>query len=1136
MKLIDPVMRLLALALTAIHLAPAAKSESIYFIGNSVTDTVRYEGLQALAAARGHSQPWGRQMIPGAPLQWLWDHPSDGFTQAPYGYPSNALPNYVWDNLSLQPFDRPLTSDLDYSQRYISLLFGGDSPTSAQFSNRTATRILIYSRWPRQDPATYPGGPRDYDTLWLRNDSNVFESASFFRNLTTQLRQQTVSGVSLSDRVFLVPVGEVMYQLNQQMRAGQVPGYSNIFQLYTDGIHLNDVGAYLVACTFYAVIYRDNPTGLPVPSQYGSIPSNLVSRIQDTVWTVVQNEPLSGVGSAGALQFVTTALPNGLTNRSYSTTISAMGGNLPRSFSLVAGSLPPGMTLAPSGLLSGTPTTAGDFSITVRVTDSTSQTSERVYNLRIVANTQPAIQTPANLGTVRVGDRLHLPLVAQNGNAPLTWSLVSGSLPQGVVLGASGVLLGSVIQEGNFSFTVRVADADFPPDTDQRTFNLTVLPAGPETIFVPRTLSPVRVDGALTETHWSQPHTAGTVGVGAPDNQVRFGLLWDDDALHLSALVLDSQLSDGTGTGHDRDSIDVFIDAFHDKEAEFNSQHRQFRLSLNGSLQERGGRSSGVQHALVLVPGGYQIEMSIPWTNLGITPVPGQTVIGFDIANHDAEDSNGRIHHLRFAGVHPDDPRPSQFGNAILSLQTVSGTGGEPLSPSAEPPAVYEPFGGAQGLLHGSSGTSFGFSSAWEVEGSDSGNPSPGYSIIAGESLNYGRLATSGGRVTGGESYRTSGRALDVTSALSPWRITGQNLVGKSGETLWISYLVRPIVANAALKFSLDDGGAVFHDNNGVLRIEQQAGVWRLSLLNGTVLAPTSVTVSANTTYLMVVRLDFGTTTTARLYINPDINGDIPGSPSATATTSSPFRFNQLQLYPGSSSNQGQFDEIRMGPTWRSVVPIPADMVRPVQMTPLPGAYNVLPTVQLSTQTPDAVIRFTVDGSAPGPESPIYTAPIQLAGNTTIRAVAIRSDGTMSAPSGGIYNLAGGYQAWASSHDWQGLPSDPDEDVDGDGVSNFLEFALGGNPLTPNTAILPQLEIIPIDSNTRMLTLQYLRARAEVNYSVETSTDMQTWTTTGVQQDETTPVGQIASAHVIHNLTTDPARFLRLNVGSRQAP
>jgi hypothetical protein len=205
-------------------------------------------------------------------------------------------------------------------------------------------------------------------------------------------------------------------------------------------------------------------------------------------------------------------------------------------------------------------------------------------------------------------------------------------------------------------------------------------------------------------------------------------------------------------------------------------------------------------------------------------------------------------------------------------------------------------------------------------------------------------------------------------------------------------------------------------------------------------------------------------------------------------------------------------------------------------MTPLPGAYNVLPTVQLSTQTPDAVIRFTVDGSAPGPESPIYTAPIQLAGNTTIRAVAIRSDGTMSAPSGGIYNLAGGYQAWASSHDWQGLPSDPDEDVDGDGVSNFLEFALGGNPLTPNTAILPQLEIIPIDSNTRMLTLQYLRARAEVNYSVETSTDMQTWTTTGVQQDETTPVGQIASAHVIHNLTTDPARFLRLNVGSRQAP
>ena len=44
-----------------------------------------------------------------------------------------------------------------------------------------------------------------------------------------------------------------------------------------------------------------------------------------------------------------------------------------------------------------------------------------------------------------------------------------------------------------------------------------------------------------------------------------------------------------------------------------------------------------MKQALLLVPGGYQLEMSIPWTNLGITPVADQTVIGLDLANDDSD-------------------------------------------------------------------------------------------------------------------------------------------------------------------------------------------------------------------------------------------------------------------------------------------------------------------------------------------------------------------------------------------------------------------------------------------------------------------------------------------------------------------
>ena len=54
-----------------------------YFIGNSVTDTIRYGALAKLAASRGHTLTWGRDMIPGAPLSWLWDPPRMGSRNRP---------------------------------------------------------------------------------------------------------------------------------------------------------------------------------------------------------------------------------------------------------------------------------------------------------------------------------------------------------------------------------------------------------------------------------------------------------------------------------------------------------------------------------------------------------------------------------------------------------------------------------------------------------------------------------------------------------------------------------------------------------------------------------------------------------------------------------------------------------------------------------------------------------------------------------------------------------------------------------------------------------------------------------------------------------------------------------------------
>jgi len=57
------------------------------------------------------------------------------------------------------------------------------------------------------------------------------------------------------------------------------------------------------------------------------------------------------------------------------------------------------------------------------------------------------------------GQSYDLGLVAQNGIPGYSWSLVSGSLPTGLDLGADGVLSGAPVEEGRFPFRVKVADS-----------------------------------------------------------------------------------------------------------------------------------------------------------------------------------------------------------------------------------------------------------------------------------------------------------------------------------------------------------------------------------------------------------------------------------------------------------------------------------------------------------------------------------------------------------------------------------------------------------------------------------------------------------------------------------------------------
>ncbi len=74
-------------------------------------------------------------------------------------------------------------------------------------------------------------------------------------------------------------------------------------------------------------------------------------------------------------------------------------------------------------------------------------------------------------------------------------------------------------------------------------------------------------------------------------------------------------------------------------------------------------------------------------------------------------------------------------------------------------------------------------------------------------------------------------------------------------------------------------------------------------------------------------------------------------------------------------------------------------------MTPAPGTFTGTQSVTLAITTSGALIRYTLDGTAPGPTSPIYTAPIALTDTTTITAIAYKPDWLPSATATGTYTL-----------------------------------------------------------------------------------------------------------------------------------
>lgn len=213
----------------------------------------------------------------------------------------------------------------------------------------------------------------------------------------------------------------------------------------------------------------------------------------------------------------TTSLPVGAVGSAYpSQTLTAGPGTQPFTWSVSAGSLPPGLTLSGEGILTGTPTTAGASDFTISVTDRSSPALTATKAFAITIRSALTITTTSPLPLGVAGVFYVQSLAASETSFPVTWSGFSGILPPGLTLTSSGSIFGTPLVAGTFGFTVQAAGGE-PAQTARQAFQLVINPAlaiSPAATLPDGALS-VAYSASLAATGGVAPYT-WTVAGGAP--------------------------------------------------------------------------------------------------------------------------------------------------------------------------------------------------------------------------------------------------------------------------------------------------------------------------------------------------------------------------------------------------------------------------------------------------------------------------------------------------------------------------------------------------------------------------------------------------------------------------------------------
>jgi hypothetical protein len=278
----------------------------------------------------------------------------------------------------------------------------------------------------------------------------------------------------------------------------------------------------------------------------------------------------------------------------------------------------------------------------------------------------PVITSPTT-ANVPLGSAFTYNITASNN--PTAYNATG--LPAGLTVNSnSGVISGTATTAGTYNVTISASNS---AGTGSASLSLTVSASTDATgvITCYKVSAAITVDGNLSEADWNVTRSIPKTVYGTVNNTATFGVLWDNTNLYIAAKIADANLYADSPNLWDDDAVEVYIDANYNKLSTYDGYDNQIIKGYNNSSVFTKLSIAGLQHATTTIPGGYTVELAIPWSQLGITAPTSGTNLGFDIGYDDDDNGGARDGQAVWNGTSNNYQNTSGFGT--LTLNSGSG-------------------------------------------------------------------------------------------------------------------------------------------------------------------------------------------------------------------------------------------------------------------------------------------------------------------------------------------------------------------------------------------------------------------------------------------------------------------------------